>query len=323
MNGTLKLPLYYLLLFLAVFSVLTLFGLIRTWGTIFDPQAAPPAYLVTATFIVSGRSVLSASVILSVVLLLFRLVGLGGNRIVSLLLIGASAFGIYLGGLFLVNRLTDSLREDARAAVYTVPESQFLSFPTADIYLGTAQYLEISPVVVYSSGGDPGFERYETAVRDPESNELLIPEAGEAYSIPEAQQAFVSLFAAPPFLRSLFRDVSILTERLSTLWADRSLLFYITPLSLVMVAVGAWCFVRLTRWPLFNGILVLVFIRGVVYLNALFAGEFFRELMSAVVAPEILAYFAPVFFILVATILYAIALLMPPFEQWRREISDE
>lgn len=323
MNGTLKLPLYYILLFLAVFSVLTLFGLILIWGTAFDPQSAPPAYLVSASFIVSGRNVLSAAVLLSIVLLLFRLVALGGNRILALFLIGASAFAVYVGGLFLVNRLSESLRQDARTHVYTVPERQFLSFPSADVYVGTANHLELSPVVVYRSDGVPGFSRYGSAVRDPEANQLLIPEAGEAFAIPEARQAYVSLFDPPPFLRSLFRDVSILTERLTALWADRSVLFYLTPLSLVMLAVGSWCFVRLTRWPLFNGILVLLFIRGIVHLNALFAGEFFRELMSAVAEPEILSYVAPGFFILVAVVLYAVALLMPPFEQWKREISDE
>jgi hypothetical protein len=315
--------LYYILLFLAVFLVLTLFGLIRIWGTTFDPQSVPPAYLVSASFIISGRNVLSAAVLLSIVLLLFRLVGLGGNRILSLFLIGASAFAVYIGGLFLANRLAESLRPDARTAAYALPERQFLSFPTADIYVGSASHLELSPVVVYQPDGSPGFSRYASAVRDPSANELLVPEAGEAFSISEARQAYVSLFDPPPFLKSLFGDVSTLTERLTAQWADRSALFYLTPLSLVMLAVASWCFVRLTRWPLFNGILVLLFIRGVVHLYALFAGEFFRELMAAVVEPEILAYFAPGFFILVAMVLYAIALLMPPFEQWKREISDE
>ena len=133
----------------------------------------------------------------------------------------------------------------------------------------------------------------------------------------------MSLFEPPAFLAGLFRDVSLLTERLTITHQPGSPLFYLTPLSLVMVAVSSWCFVRLTRWPLFNGMLVLVFIRGMMFVYSLFEGEFIGGLLEGVLDPRVLSYLAPAFLTLIAVVLFSIAMLMPPFEQWRREVSDE
>ena len=323
MKRALRLPLHFLLLFLAVFIVLTVFSVFLRLGATFDPTIDTPASRFSVLLILSGRDVLPAAILSSVVLLLFRLVSTGGNRVLSLFLIGLSGFVVFVGGLLVADGLVGAMQPDALSPSYSVPEQQFLSFPEADVYVGEADFLRLSPVIVYRDADGPGFARFGSAVRDPDANQLLIPEAGLAFSISDARQAYVSLFEPPAFLAGLFRDVSLLTERLTITHQPGSPLFYLTPLSLVMVAVSSWCFVRLTRWPLFNGMLVLVFIRGMMFVYSLFEGEFIGGLLEGVLDPRVLSYLAPAFLTLIAVVLFSIAMLMPPFEQWRREVSDE
>lgn len=323
MNGVLKLPLYYLLLFLVVFLLLAAFSLLLTWGSIYNPDMAARGYLVPATIILSANGVFSLSVLLAVALLLFRLVRLQGNRILSLMAIGLTAFAVYLGGLFILDGLTGALSDEARDLSYAVPDEQFLSFPESEVYVGEADGITLAPVVFHRRTEVPGFSRYATAVRDEERNELIVPAAGVSYPIKAAKQAFVTLFEAPTFLRRAFDDVGVLTERLSETYAPGSVMFVLTPVSLVMVMVGSWLFVRLTRWPLFNALCVLAFLRGVFFLYALFEGRFFRELAGAVIESRALGFVAPGFFIALALVLYSVALLMPSFEDWKREISNE
>lgn len=318
-----KLPVYFLLLFLVVFALLTLFSLLYTWGRMFDPEISPPAYLVPATMILSARSVLIVAVLLSVTFLLFRLVGLKGNRIISLVVIGVTALAVQIVGVVVFRELSNALREGATVQSYAVPERQFLSFPEADVYVGESTGIELSPAVVHRSREIPGFSMYAVAVRDPVENELIVPGAAESFPIRDAQEAYVSLFEPTGFLQSAFDDVGVLNDRLTESYAPGSPIFVVTSVALMLVAVSSWCFVRLTRWPLFNGIVALAFLRGIVYLYALLEGDFFRDLAGAVIDASTLSYVAPGFLSAVAVVLFCIALLMPPFEDWKREISDE
>jgi hypothetical protein len=85
---------------------------------------------------------------------------------------------------------------------------------------------------------------------------------------------------------------------------------------------SCWTVARLTRWPLFNAVLVFLCVRGVLWLlHSLYFEELGGLLMSAIgssqtdlVAAGIVAF--------VAGVLLVALFLLPPLTTWKRELID-
>ena len=115
------------------------------------------------------------------------------------------------------------------------------------------------------------------------------------------------------------RDYAILTDDLSTLLEERGWEFYLLCVSLIFFVLGTNMWMRITRWPLFNFLLVVLIIRGVFFLYAYVRLNLANEL-GKLFEGSILAKNLPSFGLLLLGLLFILAeALFVPYDRLSKD----
>lgn len=157
--------------------------------------------------------------------------------------------------------------------------------------------------LLHMNGSFPKINYYRHSTADPKDGILRSAKTdGQAEVVLMDYGARKSLsgefVAAPGFLKSMFLQISELTAALDRNLGEGLFSFFLTTLSQVLFLVGAWSLIRSSRWPLWNGILALVFFRGFFYLDSLFRSDVVLEAMKMLTIEKYNDYAAPAAFIL-------------------------
>ncbi len=97
-------------------------------------------------------------------------------------------------------------------------------------------------------------------------------------------------------------------------------LLQIGALSIFML--GCWTLARLTRWPLFNAILVVVALRAAVWFVASSRTGTIRDLVILGFSSQVVPYLGSAVLGFTGLAVLSIAVLLPPLDTWKRELVD-
>jgi hypothetical protein len=114
-------------------------------------------------------------------------------------------------------------------------------------------------------------------------------------------------------------DYAILTNDMASLLEQRGWEFYLLCISLIFFVLGTNLWMRITRWPLFNFLLVVLIIRGVFFLYAYVRLNLANEL-TTLFEDSILAKNLPSFGFLILGLLFILAeALFVPYDRLSEE----
>ena len=117
-------------------------------------------------------------------------------------------------------------------------------------------------------------------------------------------------------------DYAILTDDLSALLEQRGWEFYLLCVSLILFVMGTNLWMRITRWPLFNFLLVVLIIRGVFFLYAYVRLNLANEL-GKLFEGSILAKNLPSFGFLLLGLLFILAeALFVPYDRLSKDRGE-
>ncbi|MBU8913880.1 MAG: hypothetical protein KOO61_07645 [Spirochaetales bacterium] len=279
----------------------------------YDPQHASAAD-VMFQMLAAMREVFAISLVISASVATFATIRLADRPFVPLVLLA----GTWTVLLVLGSLLWSAPGFDQARAVASVPEDRIIRVAGARVFSPSVEGLLASPVLVHQLDRQPGFELFTEGIVDPETRALTIPgRADIVLDLTAVDASYPAMVAAPDRLNPLLQDISGLNR-----------LILGAPTLLLAVALGVfllscWTPARLTRWPLFNAVLVFLSVRGALWLvNSIHFGEL-GSLLATVARPDQLGLVSAGVLAFISLVFIVTLVLLPPLSSWKREVGDE
>ena len=181
----------------------------------------------------------------------------------------------------------------------------------------------LSNVAVYRHGTTPGFSFSPEGTVDPLSGRISLRDIGETYRISDSMTSAARMFGTDPRLTDLFGDIRLLATFLSEQTRLKSAIYLATVVACALYVASLWIFVRLTRWPFFNGVLAFGALRLLFAGYAFMQSAAFRDTAATVLRDQYIAFIAPAAILFVGLLFSLIGLLMPQSDLWNRGVAGE
>jgi len=316
----LKLPFVFLFILLCVTVVLSALTLFSAWGLSASGAPFDLAWLL-GHFAAAAFEVLIPAVVISIVLLGFRMARRPFSRLGGFLITLCAGYIVLVNGMILLSSLS------GKAGPAPSGTRSFLQ-PETFMRLGTAV---IAPAAV---SGDRlgGVLFYDAAA--PQEHLTVYPassvstgEGGLSVALfgqtqrevsGEPLAARSSLFAPDALSAPLLRDVRTLTEDFQQLMQRGLPDFFAACFALVFLCAASLAILRVTRWPLANIMLLMLAVRGYFLLYHLLATRFAAAVAGAVTDPLLARLFPSASFIVLGVLLLLVDILFIPADRWSR-----
>lgn len=209
-----------------------------------------------------------------------------------------------------------------------VPERRLVRAGGWRMYALERDRAVLGPLALYEEGRSPGFSVVARADIDSASGELELPGGavsddvdGEAsIDLRGLANSYPAMVRAPGLLAGLIADVAA-TARLLVLSGDGVHTGLLNLVALGVYLLGSWTLARLTRWPLFNVVLVLAALRLAFWLVPAVHSGVLRDVLIAAFDSRALPFASAILLAGLGIGLFAGLVFLPSIEEWRREVE--
>jgi len=279
----------------------------------YDPQDASTAGVVMQ-LLAAMREVFTISVMISASFAIFATIRLTDKPFVPIALLAGTWTVLFVLSSTLWSG-TDSYQD---GSVPSVPEDKIIRIADARVISPNVVGHSVSPVLVHQLHQRPGLELFAEGIVHSESRELTIPGRPDiVLDLTAVEASYPAMVDAPDRLSPLLRDIS---------GFNRLVLEGPTLLLAIVLGVfllSCWTPARLSRWPLFNAVLVFLSIRGALWLvNSIHFGEL-RGLVTAVASSDQLGLISAGALAFASLVFIITLFLLPPLSSWKRELGDD
>lgn len=318
MKEPLRLPFVFLLVFLCSLVVLGSLQLFAGWGLGDWPVRGFTLELAVAR---APRALFQATlpaVLLSIVLLGFRMGRRPISRFLAFLIVLATGYVVLVNGLIWTRRAERLVREPAAAAgswQRYLPAGAFAAVGARHVAVQGSQGDRLGAVLVADpQAKPPRFTVYRSGTVATMDGGIVLRLAGAkpADLRGQAAPAAADLFAADAFTDYFLRDFREMTGSLREL-LDRSFgRFLFACFGLLFLVSASLVLLRITRWPLFNALLLVLAARASLLLYHAIAVDL-APAVNRIVADPLLARLAPsAAFIVIGVLLLLVDILFVP-----------
>jgi hypothetical protein len=318
MKEPLRLPFVFLLMFLCSMVVLTALQLFAGWGLEDWPVRRLTLELAAARAPGILFQVMLPSVLLSIVLLGFRMGRRPISRFLGFLIILGTSYVVLVNGLIWTHRVQSLVRRSTAVAEswqrYLPPDS-FTAVGALYVAPRAAGSDRLGAVLVADpTAKAPRFSVYRSGTVTAKDGSVSLQLAGaKPLNLREQiRPAAATLFAADVFTDYFLRDFREMTGSLREL-LDRSFgRFLFACFGLLFLVSASLVLLRVTRWPLCNALLLVLAVRAYLLLYHAIAVDL-APAIGRVVADPLLARLAPsaAFVVLGVLLLLADILFVP------------
>lgn len=231
---------------------------------------------------------------------------------------------LFLGGIIFLDNFVLQKRMDDPAFDRPFPIGTLLRGPERSIYIDSAQGVSLSDVVVISPEELPKIRVYTEGVWRNDVNEIVPIGGPDAESFSLAEIESIRWRRLPESLTSIVSDVRELYLHFRSGLHGGEIVLWAVHLGAFLFAMTLmWTTARISRWSLFNLLLTVAYLRGLLAIPELIVrvrGTF--EIPSWL--PQVItANLLPVAWGVIGLILLVVAILLPSMREWRREVFGE
>jgi hypothetical protein len=323
MKEPLRLPFVFLLLVLCVTAVLAALQLFAGWGLEEWPRSftleLAAARLPGALFQVTLPAVL-----LSIVLLGFRMVRRPFSRLLGFLIVLGASYVVLVNGLVWTHRAEAAVRRDAAttAAVRVLPPDSFTAVGSRYIAPASVEGDRLAGILVTDTAAKaPRFTLYPIGTVSTKGGMIgLQLEGAKPLSLRgELAPVAAPLFTADRFTELFLRDFRVLTADLEKLLAASLGRFLFACFALLFLVAASLVLLRITRWPLCNVLLLVIAVRACLLLHHALSVDL-APAIDRIVSDPLLARLAPsAAFVALGVLLLLVDILLVPSERWSAE----
>lgn len=286
MKSSFILPVFFLLVFIAVFISVTGMVLVIEWVRSANPAFESRTGWFAGKLPETAFSCMVLSLLLSLIAVFAKMRKNPGVRALTICLVSATSFLIIIGGFTLMYgpgggrraalpgfspfapRTIHNISDEALYIDGVVEGDQSGSFDLHAVIRRTEAGLTYYPTgVVHTDNGLPVY------IVDPQSPPVVVSPENPASS---------PLYELPPFLQAAVKDAKALNIYLHNLRSASSAEFLFAAFSLSLVAMGCGLFIRTAQWPLIGGFMTLAAFRGVFLLIRFFESDIGMEISGTI-----------------------------------------
>ncbi len=324
MKEPLRLPFVLLLVILCSTVVLTSLQLFAGWGLEDWPVRSFTFVLAAARLPRALFEVTLPAVLLSVVLLGFRMVRRPVSRLLGFLIVLGVSYVVLVNGMIWSHRAESAVRQSsgASAAAQVLPPDSFTAVGERYVAPATVTGDRLAAVLVIDPGRKaPRFTLYASGAVSTKGSVASLQLAGaKPLSLrEELKPAASSLFAADRYTEFFLRDFRVMNASLRELLVTSPGRFLFACFGLLFLVSASLVVLRITRWPLLNVLLLVLAVRAYLLLYHWLAIGL-APAISRVVADPLLARLAPsAAFVVLGVLLLLVDILFVPPDRWTTE----
>ena len=309
-------------MFITALAVILCLSLLAGWTVLFNPVfPLEPGWWGSRLASIAGKAVI-ASVFLSLYLLFFRIWRKPGNRLFSFILPLIASFVILQAGVTIVYGPPGSpLPVEYSAPRPFIPglihqtDAGLLYLDEVDRTGELTAVDGLKNIVLYTQRDLRHLSRASLVARDTAAlkSTVVLPagDSGDPVIIHPANPVYQPIFEAPGFLVSLAQDIASLEGYLLERRKASPGSFSLALFSVLFAATGCLFFSRMSRWPLFNGILTLMVLRGFFFIVRFLQSDIGMEISNMISNRTIAEMLFTLVFLCFGVLLAAMNLAFP------------
>ena len=319
----LKLPFLFLFILLCVLIILSALDVLATWGMDESGTRAFSLGYAVARLPRSAFEAMLPSVVLSLVAVGIGMARRPFSRFLGLLICLAVSYAALVNGMIWLGRLDAKARPAQVAAARYFGPRGFTEVGSALIAVESVEGSALRGVLVVRmtpSAGGPRFSVFPGAQAAVSDSKVTVTTSGrrplQLRGAPVLSREAV--FGPDVFTRFFLRDIGVLTADFERLLAASLPEFFAACFALLFLCTASFVFLRASRWPLLNVLLLLLAVRGYAAL---------WHLLSVGAAPRVARYVADALLVrmfpsavmaILAVVLLLIDILFIPADRWKQ-----
>ena len=322
MKEPLKIPFIFLFILICATFVCAVVDGLAAWGLY---ESAGRGFTLASFLQKLPRSiydVMVPSVVLSIVLLGFRLVRRRFSRFTALFIVLGVGYVVLVNGMILIRPLAGPSPAAAVTAEQYITPSTFVRVGDRMINVRSLSGTRARAVLVF----DPAREGARFTV-SPEGTAVM---TGGALRLTtagprpltisgEPDLSWTGVFAADRFTSLFLRDIRTMTVDFQGLVATSRAAFFASSFALVFLCTTSLMLLRITRWPLVNVMLLGFAVRGYFSLYHLLAVSFAPQLAQVVTDRFVARMFPFVAFVGLGILFLLVDIIFIPADRWVNE----
>jgi hypothetical protein len=321
---SLLVPPVFILIFLVVFISLTSVHTLISFGVYFSDSHDPGIAFILQKIPYSMAYTLPASVLLTILLMLFRLIRSPGNKLISSLLLTISGFLILVFGMIILIPALPAEKANPRVYKDYIEAQRFNRIDDVLIYPSRILIPNLPNVLVVVPGKeDWKFSHLANARLVVTGTDLVL--SGEGFApkriSSDSKTKFGALLEEDLVISGVLSAFSVFAEELRKLATTRATEFFLLGFAFVFFFVSSGVLLKITKWPLLNLSLMLFVVIGTLLLFAFYQTQVVPEL-GKYVKSGLLSTATPTIVMLILGLLFTlIDLIFIPSHFWRKEIE--
>ncbi|MGO9308609.1 MAG: hypothetical protein ACLQDL_06255 [Spirochaetia bacterium] len=317
----LKVPFIFLFILICTTFVCAVLDMLTAWG-LYESAGRFTLAAAVQKLPRSLYDVLIPSVVLSIVLLGFRLARRRFSRFVALFIVLAVGYLCLANGMLLLRPRAGASPAAGISPAQYFPPATFVRVGERMINVRSVSDTRARAILVYDPSRNGA--RFTVAAEGTAvitSGAVKLTTAGPmAQSITgTADLPWTSVFAADRFTALFLRDVRTLTADFQRLLVTSRAEFLASSFALVFLCAASLMLLRITRWPLLNIMVLGIAVRGYFSLYHFLAVSFAPQLAQAVTDSFVVRMFPPAVFICLGVIFLLMDILFIPADRWVSE----
>jgi len=319
----LKVPFILLLILACATFALAALAIFSAWGI---EDSSSRAFTFTYVLQKLPRSLFDLTipaVVLSIVLIGFRLARRPFSRFLGLLIVLVIGYAAMVNGMIWFRSLSAAARPAAAAPAQYVRPSTFLRIGGVALNASAVEGSAVRSVLVFdSSRAAPRFTVYAAAtVSVLRAGSVTLSATGKPpLNLPGSPvPAWTGLFAADPITGAFLRDIATLTADYQRLLGTSPAQFFAACFSLVLLCTASLVLLRITRWPLVNIMLLIIAVRGYFSLYYLLAVRLAPQVSGVLTDTLVASLFPSGVLAALGIILLLVDVLFIPAHRWTSE----
>jgi len=318
----LKIPFIFLFILICTTFVCAVLDMLSVWGLY---ESAGRGFTLATAVQRLPRSiydVLVPSVVLSIVLLGFRLARRPFSRFIALLIVFGVGYIVLVNGMLWLQPIAGASPAAQESARQYIPPSTFIRIGERMINVRSLTDTRARAILVF----DPAREGARFTVA-PEGTAVI---SGGALKLTTSgprpltitgapDLSWTSVFAADRFTSLFLRDVRTMSSDFQRLLETSRAEFFASSFALVLLCTASLMLLRITRWPLVNIMLLGIAVRGYFSLYHLLAVSFAPQLAQVVTDRFVARMFPSAVFVGLAVLFLLVDILFIPGDRWVSE----
>ncbi len=333
MKDSLLLPVIFLLIFLVVFLLIAGLATLKSWGECFSEGNITLVEAIFHNLPVRLLQILPVSILISLAALFIRILIKPGSRFLSFLFPLGTAFAVLIFGFYFLNEtshpsstLPHTEKRAVRAERFLLP-GKFNDLGVYTVYTESLQDGEAANLILIEDkksgieNEQKEFNFYSRVEIKADAQGITLYPSNEKEVKINARPVYSFIFQEEPRLSSLFRDIVLLNAEMDRQYHNSRTGFLILSFSLVFFCVASSVFMRISRWPLLNFIIVLLILRGIFSLFRFLKTEIILELKKVLADSPLIDSLPAMIFLFLGLVFLFIDLVFVDYNFWQREIQ--